>query len=180
MRIVVHHDKFYDWVPVPPDTKVTEHDIAARKVRPDAKGGGFLMRIEVGAKSHTLITVGEHTIVGKIIHVYCDFGKQGHVLTRQQAVARLLQENILPHHTNGRWMRHIEVEDDGPDEALFQAMLAPHLEADHGRGTGKNIDAEDAAALLAAYMTPHEAKAHVDHLHAHFRIQPKGPKGATP
>jgi len=177
MRIVVHHAKYYDWQPVPEGVEVSKADIAARRVKPDNAGTGYLMRVPVEhpTGTHTEIQAGEHTIIGKIIQAYTENGRQGEILTRRAAVARLLQQNVLPHHTHPKWMQKVEVHDDGPDEKLFRSLIAPHLDADHASAPGKNIEPEDVEDLVKAYLEPVDAAGHVAHLSAHFKV-----KEATP
>jgi hypothetical protein len=168
----------YDWLPVPADVTVTPHDVAAGRVKP-AANGGYSMRAEitgdaVAADAHNESCISEQHIINEIIRAYTDKGKQKLILTRHEAVTVIMNDLIVPHHTHRRWMKHIDVHDDGgPDEALFRASIAPHLEADHGRAPGKNIDAEDVEEMVAAYLTPMTEDDHRDHLHAHFKLKPK-------
>lgn len=186
MRVIIHVSNHNSWEPVSTDVTVTPQDVAAGRVRPAAQGG-FLMRVPRKGDTHVETTLAEHTIIAQIIRTYTDKGKQAIILTRAEAVAEYLASEVVPHWTNRKHMKHIEVHDDGPSEELFRAMIAPHLEADHGRAQGKNIDAEDVDDLVKAYMTPpksdHAEHHHVEgsdhkhglgqhaHLHRHFKLK---------
>lgn len=193
MRIVIHVKNHNSWEPVPRDVVVTPEDVAAGKVRP-AAAGGFLMKIPRAGETHVECQLTESTLIGQIIRSYTDKNKQAIILTRSEAVAEYLADQVVPHWTNRKHMRHIEIFDDGPSEELFRAMLQPHLEADHGRAAGKNIDAEDVDELVKAYLTPletdHKEHHHVEgtapehglglhaHLHQHFKLRPSAPDTA--
>ena len=102
MRIIVHVNKCYDWVPVPSDVTVTQADIAAERVKP-ASGGGWLMKITKNVQTDTVIGLPEEQIIAKIIHDKTR-PEGGRTLTRQQAVAFYLSENVMPHHAHRSWM----------------------------------------------------------------------------
>ena len=171
MHIVVHVRGYYDWQPVPADTEVTPQDIAANRVRPSSNGG-YNMRVQCNQDTHVTVGVSEASIIATIIHAYTENGKCGAVLTRAEAVARLLATQVMPLHAHPKWFKEIECNDDtGPDEKLFMDTITPHLDADHGRAPGKNIEPDDLDDLRAAYMTPFDADDHVDHLHKHFKVK---------
>lgn len=179
MHISIHVNGYYDMHPIPTDVVVTEADLASGRVRPAAEGG-HKMRVPVKSEQDVNIVMSEADIIGTIIHAYTEHQKCGAVLTRAEAVARMLQMHIIPNHTHPKWMEQFTIHDDaGPDEALFNAMIAPHLEADHGRAPGKNIDAEDVSALLDAYMEDLDEAGHVAHMHKHFKIKPKAKLAAV-
>jgi hypothetical protein len=165
MRIVVHHSKFYDWDPVPEDVVVTQTDIASGKVKPAGRGGGWLMRVTKEMDTHTEIQIPESQVIAKIIHDKTR-PEGGRELTRKQAIAFYLSEHVMPHHAHRSWVSKVDVHDDGPDEALFRAALAPHVAAE-------NIAAEDVDAHVEAYMEPATDKDHIDHLHTHFKVKGK-------
>lgn len=172
MRIIAHHEKFYDWLPVPEGTVVTDEDLKTHRARP-AAAGGFLMKVPVSQETHTEMLVSEEMLIQKIISVYCDHSRCGTILTRHEALQRILREHVLPGHAHPRWLTKFEVHDDGPNEAHFRAALAPHLEADHGRAPGKNVEAEDVEELVRAYLEPLDADGHRKGLHAHFKLGKK-------
>ena len=132
MRVVVHVKKFYDWEPVPGDVVVTQADINAERVKPAANDGGWLMKVTKTIKSHTQVNLPEEQIIAKIIHDRTR-PEGGRVLTRKQAVAFYLSENVMPHHAHRSWISGVEVHDDGPDEKLIRAMLAPHVISEASR-----------------------------------------------
>ena len=125
MRIIVHVNKCYDWVPVPSDVTVTQADIAAERVKP-ASGGGWLMKITKNVQTDTVIGLPEEQIIAKIIHDKTR-PEGGRTLTRQQAVAFYLSENVMPHHAHRSWISGFEIIDDGPDEKLARAMIGRHV-----------------------------------------------------
>jgi hypothetical protein len=162
MRVTVHLNKFYDWVPVPDDVKVTDADIKAEKVKPSG-GGGYLMRVPKVGDTHTTVTMPEEQVIAKIIHDKTR-PEGGRTLTRKQAVAFYLSEHVMPQQAHRTWITKVEVHDpDGPDEAMMRAMLAPHV-------ASGNIDAADVEAHVAAYKETATSDDHVAQLHAHFRV----------
>jgi hypothetical protein len=165
MRIVIHHTEFYDWEPVPDDVQVTDADIRAGKVKPLARGAGWLMKVtkEIAGGTHTQLNLPEEQILAKIVHDKTR-PEGGRILSRKEAVALFVAENILPHQAPRKSLTKFEVHDDGPDEKLARAFLAPHIEAN-------NIEKDDLEEHIAAYLEPTQAVDHVDHLHTHFKIK---------
>ena len=131
MRAVLHVSKFYSWEPIPPDTKVTPADISSERVRV-AANGGYAMRVTRQQASHTTVLMPEADVVGKIIHERTR-PSGGRVLTRKQAIAFALGEDVLPHHAKKEWITKIEVHDDGPDEKLARALFVPHAVSEASR-----------------------------------------------
>lgn len=164
MRIVVHQNKFYDWDPVPSDVVVTPTDIASGKVKAASRAGGWLMRVVKECDTHTTINIPEEQIIAKMIHNRCRPETNNEPISRKQAAAFFLAENILPHHAHRSWITKFEVHDDGHDETMARAMFAPHIEAD-------NIQADELEEHIAAYVEDADAKDHADHLHAHFKVK---------
>ena len=205
MHLTVHSTKFYDWMPVPDNAKVTDLDIKAERVKP-AGGGGWLMKVTKAPEggTFTMVTMPEGQIIAKIIHDKTR-PEGGRTLTRAEALAFYLSENVMPQHAHRSWITKVEIHDDGPDENMIRAMLAPHTVAESARigvckdkGTHKyekstpadpsmcascghveesdiatepNIDPADVEAHVAAYMTPADATALVDHLHKYFKVK---------
>lgn len=199
MRIVVHHKKVYDWVPVPDDVIVTKADIAAEKVKPSGSGG-YLMKVTKSEPTHTVILLPEEQVIAKIIHEKTR-PEGGRTLTRKQAVSFYLSENIMPNHAHRSWVTKIEVEnDDGPNEEMVRSMLAPHVEAhadrihactakhthssdpsvrcavcDHVHGVDvmdvPNIDPTELEDHVSKYMETATVDDHVKHLHGHFKVK---------
>jgi hypothetical protein len=131
MRVTVSVKKFYDWEPVPGDVVVTQQDISSEKVKP-AANGGWLMKVTKNLETHTQVNLPEEQIIAKIIHDRTR-PEGGRVLTRKQAVAFYLSENVMPHHAHRSWITGFEVHDDGPDEKMARAMLAPHTVSETAR-----------------------------------------------
>ena len=187
MRIDIHVRAYNDWQPVPEGLKVTEQDVASGRAKP-ATNGGHVMRVPIAEETVVHAQITEAEIIAQIVHAYVDKGKQGLILTRHEAVAQHLGTSVVPHWTNRKHIKFVMVHDDGPSEELFLATIKPHLEADHGRAPGKNIDAEDVPEMLEAYLTPFDSEdadhPHVEglakdhghgiraHVHAHFKVKP--------
>jgi len=164
MRITIHHHKHYDWEPLPPDVEPTQADISAGRVKP-AQSGKWLMRVtkSTGDGEHTAAMVGENDIIHTILRV---MRHDRIVLTRKEAVARILGGAVLPHHTHRSWLRDIEVHDGTPEmsESEIRAFFDRYREA-------IDLDDDDVNALVAAYLEPATAEHHVEHLKRHFKIK---------
>ena len=182
MRIVTHLSGFLDWVDVPDDVEVTLADIQSGKVMPAPNWTAARpkWRAKVERKMDTINTSGiaEEDIIQAIIGAYTEKGKCRRIMTRHEAVEQFMRgrcgDNFAQTH-----MKHVEVYDDGPDEDLFRKILATHLEADHGKAEGKNVDAEDVDALVAAYVTPPPGS-DAEHPHAlGARVYPEGHHDAS-
>lgn len=161
MMVTIHVSSYYDWEPVPADVVVTDSDIKSGRVKPSG-GGGWLMRVTKKGDTQTTVALPEEEVINAIIGEMTR-GDKTH-LTRAQAVSRYLSRHVLHHHAHRNWFKHIEVDGDQPDEALFLAMLAPHIAAG-------NIEEEDVESLTAAYMTPATNEDHCRHLHQHFGMK---------
>jgi hypothetical protein len=133
MHIAVKVSKFYDWEPVPVGVPVTPQDIASEKVKPNA-AGGYLMKVTKSPPGGTVTTVQmpEEQVIAKIIHEKCR-PEGGRTLTRTEAVAFYLGENVTPHQAHRTWIKGFDVHDDGPDEKMMRAMLAPHTVSETAR-----------------------------------------------
>jgi hypothetical protein len=186
MRVLIHLKKFNDWQPVPLEVDgkpvvITPADIAAKKVMPDRHPGQWRMRVEKTPPTpdtpwYREMHITEQMIVRKIIEERCDIRRAGRIFTRKQAIAQVVMEHGLMSgdavEALASDITHFEVDcDDGPDEALMRAEMAPHHEAEHARRGGKNIDAKDLEAHVKAYMEPASVEDHVTHLHAHFNVK---------
>lgn len=171
MRIVVHVSKFYDWRPVPPDVKVTEKDVKAGRVKPDANGSGYLMRVTRAEKSHTFIGVSEAEIVNRIVFNLMP-QNGGIALSRKEAVHELLAKRVMPEHAHPSHMTGFEVHDDaGPDVALFRSIVSRYTTALSDRTGEPLIDPARLDELAAKYAEPATEQDHVDHLHAKFGVR---------
>lgn len=180
MRVIIEVSQFHDWVPCPPDVKVTPQDIASGAVKPSARGDGHDMKVVRKQASHTTIAIAESTIIARIIHeLMPQYG--GRQLTRKQAVANLLAMNVMPYHAHPKHFRGVVVDtDDGPNEAELRAALEPYTTAKHASGV-MLIDPEDVEDIVKKYLEPASAQEHAEHLHAHFNIKkPAAPAGVTP
>jgi hypothetical protein len=198
MRLILHHTKFYDWVPVPSGTKITQADIASGRVKPDAREDRWRMRVAIEQPTHTMIGLPESQIIAKIIYEKCRPDGMRAALTRRQAVTAYVAAHTLPNHAHHSWLTGVEVHDDGPDEKLFRAIVAPHLVAESARVSGckahsyantakkcaacghnegvsvatePNISPLDLQEHLAAYMEPAKAEDFVEHLVKTLKIK---------
>lgn len=165
MRIVAHLTKFYDWEPVPADVKVTQQDIASGKVKPDA-AGAWKMKVTKEPVGGTTgeIMVPEEQIIAKVIHDRTR-PEGGRVLSRKEAVAFYVAEDVMPHFGQRSWVKKFEVHDtEKPDEQLLRTMLAPHV-------ADGNIPSEDIESHVKAYLAPASPDEHVAQLTKHFKIK---------
>lgn len=173
MRIAVRLNKFYSWEPVPAGVAVSQADISSGRVKP-ALDGSYLMRVPKPADTVTEVMLPEAAVIAKIIHEKCR-PEGGRTLSRKQAVAFYLSEHVMPGEAHRTWIKDFEVHDDGPDEALFRKMLAPHTmgapasEADPN-GVPPNIEPSEINAHVEAYMDGSDGKAHEAHLRTHFKV----------
>lgn len=162
MRIVAHHSKNYDWVPVPSDVQIKPEDYAAGLVKPSMQGSPR-MRIVRTAPNYTTIHVTEADIISQIVFEKCR-PSGGRVLTRKQAIAFFIAENVLEHHVQRTWLTKFETHDDGPDEGLARQFLQAHA-------TAGNLEAAEVDGHLAAYMETVSETDHATHLHKHFKVK---------
>jgi len=174
MRIVIHVSKFYDWALVPAGVEVTQKDIDGGKVKPsnvlDAAGKPlWQMQVTKTADTHTAISVPEGQVIAQIIKYAI---REREILTRKEAIAKQLKNDVMPECAHRSWMHLVEVEgDQGPDLDLLREMIAPHVAS----GKIKELDVPE---IEAAYLTPETHDDHAEHLHKTFKIKPK-PKPET-
>ena len=111
MRIVIHHHKHYDWVPVPKDVVVTEADKAAGLVLPSPNAeSGWKMRITCErAEGYTEVMLPEAQIHAYMMRAAI---REGGAPTRAQAVAGYLSRHVLGVHTHRLWVTDVEVADN--------------------------------------------------------------------
>lgn len=176
MRIVIHVKKFFDWLPVPADVKVTEQDIKKRLVKPNL-GGGFLMRVEKDQATYTEIGVSEADLIAEMIVAKL---KRKVSLNRAQVVAEILSSRVMPDEAKPKWMTKIEVQDDfvpdhlpTPEEkeayvAKARDFLRSHLMRFLSEGL---LDEEDADELTEAYLTHFTDRELEKKFAAHFGIK---------
>lgn len=162
MQIVVHISSFYDWQPVPPDVEVSPEDIAAKLVKPSSTGG-WMMRVERQAATHTHVAVPEHEIATTIIG---DAIREHTALTRAKAAAVYLARHVMPHHAHRSAIQRFEVEVDDAAPDAFAAQLAVHVAAGH-------VPQADVADLIAAYAAPTTSAGVIAALCDHFRVTPQ-------
>lgn len=172
MHVVLHLTKFYDWEPIPRDVTVTPQDIASGKVKPGRDGGMMARVVKVPAGGTTPLTcsINEATLIAKIVQEKADPKRAGRTFSRKQAVAHLIQEDILPSQAEWEWVASIEVHDDGPDAALMASTLASHAQTPHGRRAGMIIPLEHVDEHHRVYAEPADSAAHAAHLRQHFGV----------
>jgi len=175
MRILIHHEKFYDWEPLPSDVKPSERDIEVGRVRPDFNRDRWLMRVTKslpeGQATHTEIHLPENEIITLILR---DAVKEKAVTSRKEAVGHYLARYTLPAHAHRAWVTDVEVHDEGGDDVLFQTKLKEFMDAGL-------IEKEEKDELLLAYAEDANVDDHVNHLHERFgtkrNTRGKLPKG---
>lgn len=167
MLITVHVNGYYDWEPVPADVLTTTPDfkkaIDQQRVKPGSNGQ-WLMRVTKKAVTHTDVALPEGQLIAMVIQEMCRGDRQP--LTRLQCAARYLSRHVMDHHAHKSWFEEFEVNDDGPDQAMFTARIGEHVACG-------NISEDDVPALLAAYLTPIAPGEHVTHFHSHFGVKPE-------
>jgi hypothetical protein len=202
MRVTAHHSKNYNWVSVAEaakrlgvEVKVSDADVASGKAKVNLSGG-YSMRVVEERDNTTDIHVDEASIIKMIVFEKCR-PSGGRILTRRQAVAFFIGEHHLDSNQRS-WLTSFEVHDDGPDEKLFDEIMAPHLVAEAARhascirvtahGTTKcpacghlegvraarksNIDPADLDAHKKAYLeTTVSAADMAAFLCKHFRVE---------
>ena len=155
MIVVVHHRQHYDWEPIPKGVELSEAEKTSDHVKP-AANGGWLMRVTKYIDSHTTIQIPESNIVHTLFHR----DVRGLKLTRKQAVALHISQYVLPHHTHPRWVTDIAVHDDGPDETVARALLAPHTVSEVARVAAcTDAGTHDAVAHRACASCSHSGDA---------------------
>lgn len=174
MRVIVRHTSYYDWVAVPPDTKVTPADVAAGLAKPDTRGLGFLMRVTKKAEApegtYTMVHVREDDIIHKILNSM--HPNQGRLpIGRKEALAQLLAANVMPNHAHPKHVTGFEVEDDGPDEKLFRSIVEPLTKVARGGTNEMVVDPDDLDRLVGLYTEAPKPEHHVAHLRAKFGVK---------
>lgn len=157
MIVVIHLGKYYDWEPTPVGVVPEQADLLAKRVKP-GHNGGWLMRVPKIGETHTTISLPEAQIVHLTMQ---EMIRDRRTLTRSQAVNLYLSRQVMPHHAHRSWMKRVEVDDDGPDEALFRSMIAKHVDAG-------NLEAEDVEDMVVAYLAP---SSHKESITTHFGIK---------
>lgn len=182
MRVAVHLTKFYEKVPLEPDVqaKMTNEDIEvalqAGLLAPSATGG-LLMRVPVDEPRVLHINVSEADVVEKIIHEKCDYRRAKRVFSRRQALAHLLQEDVIHHFADSSWIDRFEViDDDGPEPELLQKRLDIFTLVKSPRTGMPCIDPTHVTRHHSLYGEPVTKAEHEEHLHVHFGVAAKAVK----
>ena len=158
-----------DWEPGPQDVSVTPQDIKSGRVKPSANGG-YLMRVTRKATSENVTMISEETIIQRIIHEMMP--NQGCVPhSRRDAIGQILARQVMPDQAHPKFMTGFEVQDDGPDEKLFLALVTPFTKVNHERSGQPLIAPEDLEMLRVKYMEKVTPLDHVEHLHAKFSVK---------
>ena len=188
MRVFVHQTHYYDWEPVPADVKLTPADLKSGKVKPNARNDGHLMQVTKQLKdkdgnpalTHTMLALTEAGIIAHII--FRATPNQGHkILSRSEAIADLTSRIFYAQHGHRSHVLGFEVDcDQGPDEALFRAMLQPHTESKHPVSGQPTIAPSEIEERVAAYLLPATSDQHIASLHAAFAVKPTGWKPPPP
>jgi hypothetical protein len=179
MRVVVHHTRYYEWVPLPPDAKKpTEQQLRSKAIKPSASGGYF-MRVAIDAKpgvgDHTLFLIPEQNIAQSIL----EHAIKSNEIIDRSAAAYIHITRIAPHHFHRSWVTKFEVEDSGPEDVAIETndkgevtKTASHLEilvTEHN-ALG-NVADEDVGPLMTAYLKSTKNEDHEKHLTMRFGLK---------
>lgn len=117
MRISVDVCGYYDWVPVPPGTEITEEDVSSLRVKKmtDEK---WHMRVTMQKETHHDVGLHEDAICQRMAALE----KMGRGESREQVIAEMLKLSFR-HHLAPSHLIKINVDEDGPNEAAFRAAL---------------------------------------------------------
>lgn len=153
MRINIDVSGYYDWVPVPPGTKVTEDDVAAlraKKMTDDA----WHMRVTMNTSTHHDVGIHEESICQRMAALE----KLGRGESREQVVAGMLQSS-LRHHLSPSHMTKINVHDDGPIEETFRSALIAAGVEDSADAIVRYLEASDLEGYLNTVFKTASTKA---------------------
>lgn len=132
MRIVIDVNGYYDWVPAPPGTVITQEDIDAKLVKKmsnENEENRYHMRVPMQARPQVPGQPPHHHDMGITEWAICSrmaaLVKVGKPETRVQVVGDMVKWQNA-HHLAPEHIIKINVHDDGPDEAVFRAALAEH------------------------------------------------------
>jgi hypothetical protein len=129
MQITITVNAFYDWERLPENAEVTEADIRANRVKPEA-GGGWLMRVtkrcEEGQVNHALLGISEDTVIALILQ---ELTKEKRVISRNEGISLVVSRHLLQHTAHRSWIKAFEVCDDGPKPEMLEAEAARFIEA---------------------------------------------------
>ena len=169
MRVITQISSFYDWESTPTDVVVTPQDIKACRVKPSANGG-YLMRVTRKHPTENTTFITEEIIIRRIIHEMMP--NQGCVPhSRMEAVGQIMARQVMPDQAHPKFMTNFQVDDDGPDEKLFLALVTPYTKVTHEQSGQHLIDSEDVPMLLEKYMEKTTPQNHIDHLIAKFSVK---------
>ncbi len=138
MRISVDINGYYDWVPAPPGTEVTKHDVAAlrAKMMTDDK---WHIRVPMDCKdkpSHHDMGIHEEMVCGRLAALE----KLGRSESREQVIAYMMQSSFT-HHLSPKHMIKINIHDDGPNAEMMKEAMA-----------NVGLEGSEADAVLEKYM----------------------------
>jgi hypothetical protein len=160
MRILIHVKKFYDWEPLPDGVEPTEQDIKATRVKP-AADGRWLMRVPQDRASYTEIQLPESELIALIMQ---DAVKEGIFLNRAEAAGNWIGRHIASHHFHRTWVTKIEVVDEGPVRAIFDAEFTRLRDANQ-------LQDEDLDLLVDKYEMPFNDAALVSHFNTRLGVK---------
>jgi hypothetical protein len=143
MRITVDIKGFYDWVPVPPNTEISEADLASGLVKKMADDQ-WSMRVTVKSPDPKQ----EHTVgipETAIAQMFAARAKIGRDVSREEAVAELLRKSF-EQHLHPSHLIKIHVDDGEIDKAIItDALKAVGVESidDNVERYLEEVDLED-------------------------------------
>lgn len=137
MRITIKIKGYYDWVPAPPGTQITEDDIKALRVK-QMGDDRWHVRAAMKADVDQNFDMGLHEeSIARQLAAHERFGKG---MSREDMVVYMVRE-ATRHHLHHTHLVKIIVADDGPVSALYEAALVE-----------SGVPVEQHLDLIAAYM----------------------------
>ena len=118
MRIHAELSGYFDWVPCPAGTAITEEDVNALRVK-QMTDSTWHMKVEMPDATTHDCGIPEAAICQRLAALE----KIGKPSSRDEVVVELLRSSFR-HHFASKHLQKIIVLDDGPDEAAFKAALA--------------------------------------------------------
>lgn len=118
MRIHAELSGYFDWVPCPPGTKITDEDVNALRVK-QMTDSTWHMKVEMPDATTHDCGVPEAAICQRLAALE----KIGKPSSRDEVVVELLRSSFK-HHFSPKHLQNIIVLDDGPDQEAYAAALA--------------------------------------------------------
>lgn len=117
MRVHAKVCGYFDWVPCPPGTEITQADLDAKRVK-QMTNDSWHMKVEIKADTHHDAGIPEDAIIRRMSALE-KLGKQP---SREEAVFEALRKSF-EHHVDTKHLVKILVEDDGPQVEMYKLAL---------------------------------------------------------